>query len=307
MLVGARLYFEYVVPQEYRGYRQIAEMGLAIDRAQTSLLNPDRVEPLAKDDAGKRLAAIRARGTLRVGYPSDRLPWIFVNADNRLVGLDVDLVHLLAAELGVALEFVNVEPDSMASYLDDGRVDLAAGGLAVTPDRAARMRFTEPYMDATLAFVVPDHARRGFATVGALRQAGAVRIATAGPSHYDNLVRSALPEAQLVPVASVREFFAAPAGRFDALLTSAEGGSAWTLLHPRFSVVVPRPNVVTGPIAFATPRNAPELHDYVSTWVALKRRDGTAPHLYDFWILGRGARPTEPRWSVIRDVLGWVD
>jgi hypothetical protein len=32
-----------------------------------------------------------------------------------------------------------------------------------------------------------------------------------------------------------------------------------------------------------------------------------AQHLYDFWILGRGAASTEPRWSVIRDVLGWVD
>jgi hypothetical protein len=94
----------------------------------------------------------------------------------------------------------------------------------------------------------------------------------------DNLVRSALPDVQLIQVASVREFFEAPEGRFDALLASAEGGSAWTLLHPRFGVVVPRPNVVTGPIALARPRNAPELHDYVSTWVALKRRDGTARH-----------------------------
>ena len=307
VFVGARLYFEYVVPQEYRGYRQIAELGLAIDRTSTSLLNPDRIEPLPKADAAKRLAAIRARGTLRVGYPSDRLPWVFVNAENRLVGLDVDLVHLLAAELGVAPEFVNVEPAAMAMYLDDGRLDLVVGGLAVTPERAVRMRFTESYMDATLAFVVPDHARRRFATVAALRRAGALRIATPGPPHYDNLVRSALPEAGLVPIASPREFFEARDARFDALLTSAEGGSAWTLLYPRFSVVVPRPNVVTGPIAFATPSNAPELHDYVSTWVALKRRDGTARHLYDFWILGRGARSTEPRWSVIRDVLGWVD
>jgi hypothetical protein len=72
-------------------------------------------------------------------------------------------------------------------------------------------------------------------------------------------------------------------------------------------VVVPRPNVVTGPIVFATPRNAPDLHDYVSTWVALKRQDGVAGHLCDFWILGRGAESTEPRWSVVRDALGWID
>ena len=27
----------------------------------------------------------------------------------------------------------------------------------------------------------------------------------------------------------------------------------------------------------------------------------------DHWILGKGAKKSQPRWSVIRNVLGWVD
>jgi len=307
VLLGSRLYFEYVVPQEYRAYRQIEQMDLAIKRADTRRLDVARIEPLPKADARERLAVIQARGTLRVGYPSDRLPWIYLNAESRLVGFDVDLVHLLAADLGVGLEFVNVEPAQLARLLDDGRVDIAVGGLAVTPDRALRVRFTEPYMNATLAFVVRDHERRRFATLQMLRNAGVLRIATPDVLHYENLVRSALPDVQLIRIGSAREFFEAPAGTFDAMLSTAEGGSAWTLLYPRFGVVVPRPNVVTGMIAFATPQSAPELHDYVSTWVALRTRDGVTRHLYDFWILGRGAKSTKPRWSVARDVFGWFE
>ena len=305
-LWGSRLYFEYVVPQGNRAYQQLVQMDLAIERAKTSLLNPERIEPLAPDGARRRIAAIQTRGTLRVGYPSDRLPWVFANAEGRLVGLDVDLAHLLAADLGVGLEFVNVAPNQMGPFLDDGRVDIVVGGLAVTPDRALRMRFTEPYMDATLAFVVRDHDRRRFATVSLLRQAGPLRVATPEVLYYDNLIRAALQDVQLISIKSPRDFFEAPEGHFDAMLFSAEGGSAWTLIFPRFSVVVPQPNVITGPIAFATPKSAPELHDYVSTWVALKARDGVARHLYNFWILGRGAQSTKPRWSVVRDVLGWM-
>src|SRR5262245_45894193 len=133
VLLGARLYFDHVVPQEYRGYRQLVEMDLAIKRAQTSLINPERIEPLPKEDVRARLAVMRARGTLRVGYPSGRLPWVFSNAEGRLVGLDVDLAHLLAADLGVALEFVNVDPLDMPRFLDNGRIDLAIAGLDVTP------------------------------------------------------------------------------------------------------------------------------------------------------------------------------
>jgi hypothetical protein len=29
--------------------------------------------------------------------------------------------------------------------------------------------------------------------------------------------------------------------------------------------------------------------------------------LFDHWILGRGAEEKQPRWSIIRDVMGWVD
>ena len=307
VLWGSRLYFEHVVPHEYRAYQQLVHMELAINRAEARQQDPERIAPLPQASVGKRLAAIQTRGTLRVGYPSEDLPWVFRNAEGNLVGLDIDLAHLLATELGVGLEFVNVEPAQVALFLDDGRVDLVVGGLVITPERALRMRFTEPYMNGTLAFVVRDHERRRFATVPMVRQAGALRIATVGLPHYDNLVRAVLPDVQLMDIRSPRDFFEAPEGKYDALLFSAEGGSAWTLLFPRFSVAVPRPNVVGVPIAFATPKNETELHDYVSTWVALKRQDGSARYLYDFWILGRGAQSTRPRWSVVRDVLGWID
>lgn len=307
MLLGLRLYFEHVVPQQDRTYRQIVRMDLAVDRVETRLLNLDRIEPLPRNRSRDRLAAIQARGTLRVGYVADRLPWAFKNAEGRLVGLDIDIANLLAADLGVGLEFVAIDSEEMSACLEDGRLDIVAGGLLVTPERALQVRFTEPYMDATLALVVPDYQRRHFASLATLRQADALRIATPGFAHFDNLVRAALPKVELIRIGSPTEFFQAPSGRFDALLATAEGGSAWTLIYPRFSVVVPRPNVVTGPIAFAMPRTAPELYDYVSTWIGLKRRDGSVRHLYDFWILGRGAESTKPRWSVIRNVLGWVD
>lgn len=120
-------------------------------------------------------------------------------------------------------------------------------------------------------------------------------------------MHSILPDAELVTIASSDKYFRAPAGTFDALLYTAEAGSAWTLIYPRFSVVVPKPNVIVLSTALATPKNAPELHEYVSTWIALKKKEGVVQRLYDYWILGRGAASTEPRWSVIRDVLGWIE
>ena len=46
---------------------------------------------------------------------------------------------------------------------------------------------------------------------------------------------------------------------------------------------------------------------FVNTWIELKRRDGTIDALYRHWILGQQAGHRQPRWSIIRDLLHWVE
>jgi ABC-type amino acid transport substrate-binding protein len=91
------------------------------------------------------------------------------------------------------------------------------------------------------------------------------------------------------------------------MLHGAESVSAWTLLYPHFSVVVPQPGVIKAPFGFAVARGASEMGEFLDTWIDLYRKNGTLNTLYDYWILGRNEEDDEPRWSVIRNVLGWVD
>ena len=46
---------------------------------------------------------------------------------------------------------------------------------------------------------------------------------------------------------------------------------------------------------------------FLNRWIELQRQDGTLEYLHEYWIQGREAEQTTPRWSVIRNVLGWVD
>ncbi|MBW2472076.1 MAG: hypothetical protein JRE18_08365 [Deltaproteobacteria bacterium] len=88
---------------------------------------------------------------------------------------------------------------------------------------------------------------------------------------------------------------------------SAERGSAWTLIHPEYSVAIPQPDVLAAPVSIAMARDAERLSHFINVWLRLKREDRDLDELYQYWILGRGAEPRQPRWSIIRDVLGWVD
>jgi hypothetical protein len=42
-------------------------------------------------------------------------------------------------------------------------------------------------------------------------------------------------------------------------------------------------------------------------FIEMTGRDGTIDRLYAHWIHGEGTQSNEPRWSVIRDVLHWVE
>ena len=110
----------------------------------------------------------------------------------------------------------------------------------------------------------------------------------------------------MVEIDRLGEFFESD-GSYDALVTSAEVGSAWTLRYPRFAVVQALEERAEVPLVYAIPGRDPELRQFLNHWIELRNASGTLERLRRYWILGEGATPATPRWSVIRDVLGWVE
>ena len=97
-----------------------------------------------------------------------------------------------------------------------------------------------------------------------------------------------------------------PKNDLDALVTSAEGGSAWTLLHPEYTTINPVDNKESAPLAFAIPFEM-SMEEYLELWIELRKLDGTMDRLFNYWILGQADDGKSHRWSVIRDVLGWIE
>lgn len=304
---GVRLFHEHVLPHEYKQYESFVRMKPLSEPVPTMILkNP----PPADVSPGQpRLPQIQKRGALRVGYTGDALPYVFHNEDGQLVGFGVDMARVLARDLGLALEFVPVagDPRGMADQLDRGQCDVVMSGILVTPERAERMRFTEPYMKSTAAFIVRDHDRESFGSARAIHQLKHPRIGVLNVPYYIKVLKRYLPQAEVVLLGSVREFFKGRGKDLDAMLYTAEAGSVWTLIYPAYSVAIPQPDVLAAPMAYAVSSDAGDLLALLNSWLSLKKDDRTIERLYRYWILGKGAKRQKPRWSVIRDVLHWVD
>jgi ABC-type amino acid transport substrate-binding protein len=72
-------------------------------------------------------------------------------------------------------------------------------------------------------------------------------------------------------------------------------------------VAVPLPDPIKVPVGYPMPVEATDLQRYVDAFLQLKIRDGTIEGLFTHWFEGRTPSRKRPRWSVVRDVLGWVD
>ena len=112
---------------------------------------------------------------------------------------------------------------------------------------------------------------------------------------------------KMVQIETLRDFFDKKVPGIDAVVETAEAGTAWTLLYPGYSVVIPKPHIPKTPVGYAVARRNRELVEYLNAWVLAKQGDGSIRRIYNHWVLGQGALKTEPRWSVIRNVLKWVD
>ncbi len=252
------------------------------------------------------LAEIRARGLLRVGFLADRLPFAFFGRGGELVGFDVDMAHRLAQDLQVGVEFVQLDTSTFPEALTRGDCNIMMTGAPVTPERATRLLFSEPYLDETLAFVVLDYLREQFSSWASVRALGPVRIGVPNLAYYIAEIRDRLPEARLEVIPENQSFLGDNLG-FEALVLPAERGSVLTLLAPKFTVVVPEPDIVKVPLAYPLARHDQRWASFINTWIELKRKDGTIDALYRHWILGQNARKQTPRWSIVRNVLHWVE
>ncbi len=306
---GTRGYFAYALENEYHKDEIIAGMQLLRNPVPATVHDsPPPAFERPGDAQGSRLDRIREDGSIRVGYLADQLPFAYFNAAGDLVGFDVEMAHTLARELDARLEFVPVVFDEVAERLKLGYCDIVMSGLGITTKRAQEMAFSTPYLEGTLSFMVRDHRRGDFNSREAVQGLDAPKIALPNLPYFVEWIRTYLPQAQIVLLSSWPEFFEREQEEdLDAMLTAAEIGSAWSLIFPEFTVVVPHPDVVRLPAAYAMPRGDHELVNFVNSWIELKKRDGTIESLYDHWILGKTAERKQPRWSVIRDLLHWVE
>lgn len=110
-------------------------------------------ELLLAQPASSALERVRASGRLRVGIDATYPPFGSIEG-GELSGFDVDIAGAIARELGVTAELVNASFDGVFPALQNGTFDAVISAVTITPERAATMLFSDPYIAAGQQIVV---------------------------------------------------------------------------------------------------------------------------------------------------------
>lgn len=253
------------------------------------------------------LDRILASKTIRVGYNPQFAPFCFLNVDDNIVGYDVAFAYELAYDLGCQLDLVPLQYDKLISELDGRYYDIAMSAVTVNERRLMEMTFAEPYISPRLVLVVQEKMRRSFSNIDKVIESKKYKIAVLKGSSYEAYAKEIFPHKEIIYLDCYDQL--EDCDSHVALLWEEVEASAWTLTHRKFRILFYEQPLGFDTLAYAIKNNNERFLNYLNRWLELKKSEGFTEKQHDLWVKGRTeiAAMPEPRWSIIRNVLHWID
>ena len=205
-------------------------------------------------------------------------PYSFRDPRNpsRIIGFEVDLADALAERMGRKARFVQNQWDGLVPGLERAEYDVVINGLEITPERAEKIHFSNPYFYSTLTLTIrADDARihgaddlRGL-TAGVLRVTFAERyvqsLGNVTIRSYDG---------------QVQQFIDLALGRLDAVVMDTPVASYYATGPQVRNFEIPAARMAFG---IGIRKNDEELLHQINTALEAMRRDGTLRKIYTDW------------------------
>lgn len=283
--VSLRYTFD-AISYQYQGYSKFIERDFIVLDVETKVLTEPDASFANMANKTSVLDRISQRGFIRVGYFRDDLPYAFHNHQGKLVGFDIEIINLLADDLGVSVEFVRIFHNQAKELLSSGYLDMTTG-MPVTPQNMREYTLTVPYSSQSMAFLVKEDRRKEFSDWQAIFERDDLIIGIPEIFYSENIVRRYFKKATVWEISTPRLFFKEKYQHIDAMLFGAATASAWTLINPEYTVIVPKPARPELSMAFAINTNDNAFEIFMRNWILMKQKNHAIEQLFHYWIAGK--------------------
>lgn len=139
------------------------------------------------------LEQIRSTGKIRIAIINGLPSFSHADANQVWSGSDVDTARLLAKDLKVKPEFVQVANAERISALQTGRADIIVSALSITPEREQLIAFSLPY--SAISLVIGAHPQTH---ISGYRDLGGKRIGVGRNTSDGAMLKQNVHNAQII-------------------------------------------------------------------------------------------------------------
>lgn len=226
---------------------------------------------------------VLSKGILRVGV-SLYEPWVMQNKDGDLYGYEIQVAEQLAKDLSVSIEFKIVEWSDLLSALNEKEIDIIISGMAITPSRALRVNFSDPYGDSGVSIAASIEKTKNINSLVELNSSNVI-IGVVSDSVSEPVAVKVFDQATI-------KSFTKSEDAIQALLKNDLHALIEASPVPKF-LALEYPSKVDAPLtkpllsyksAMAVNKGEQELLNYLNSWIIARSTEGwlTAKHQYWF-------------------------
>jgi len=222
-----------------------------------------------------------AADTIRFASSATYPPFESMDANNQIVGFDIDLANALCKQLQAKCTFTNQAFDSLIPALKFKRFDAVISGMDITPERQKQVAFTAPYYANSAVVIAP---KGKYQTMADLK---GKRIGMENGTTHQKYLQEKHPEITTVAYDSYQNaILDLKNGRLDGVFGDTAVVNEWLKNNPNLAAVGEH---ITDPQYFGIglgiavrPDNTALLEKLNGALTAIKA-DGTYKAINDKW------------------------
>lgn len=235
--------------------------------------------PLAGADV---LEEILDRRVIRIGV-AEFVPWTMRTKSGDLIGFEIDVARKLAADMGVRADIRVYDLNDIIPAVQQGEIDVIAGGLAITPRRALQVSFSRPLATTGISVAINGEKLRNVSSLEHLDDERVV-IAAVSDTLALNVSQSFFPNADIRVFDTAEEAetellenrahaYLASEPEVDFLALQSGGGIEVPIAEP----------MMASAEGLAIKRGEQELKNFLDAWVTARQTDKWLAAARNYW------------------------
>ena len=226
------------------------------------------------------LSDIQQRKKVLIAIDLGAPPFGMTDAKLQPQGSDVDVARMLAKDMGVELEIVQVTGPNRIPFLMTGKADMVISSFSITPERAKVVAYTNPYGASQFVVAGPKQT-----AIKSMEDLAGKRIAVVRGNMQDSLLTPLAPKGtNIVRFDDDATVTAAlMSGQVDAICAPNSLAGALAKLNPE-KQIESKFSIKVIPYAIGLRQSDLALQKYLNGWIALNLSNGRLADSYQRWV-----------------------